>query len=403
MKINIKRLMSNLYEIGEIGKTEEGYNRIEFSREYFTAAGIFLDKLEKLGLKAWIDEVGNVIGEKAGADTELPCIIIGSHLDTVKNGGLYDGNLGVMCALECMELLTENNIITNHTIRIAAFNAEEGLRLGGTFGSIAVFGTGNIEKENNLEELPEVGLTMENIRNSKWEDDKIGAYLELHIEQGDQLFKKKKTVGIVNGIVGIERYRIKINGESNHGGTTSMESRKDAVRTAGELITYMYTLCEKYPHPFVFTIGDIMVSPACYNVIPEYIELFLEIRDLKSENIDSFISDIKEFSMKYKDTKTEFIHVLEKKPYVLNKKIRNIIEKVCIENNISYMELSSGAGHDAMCMPADKPAAMIFVPSENGISHNKMEFTSEDDIERGTLAMFETLLEIDKKLLSDNK
>ena len=398
MKINMNRLMANLREIGEIGKTEEGYNRIEFSREYFTAAEIFLDKLKKLGLKAWIDEVGNVIGEKAGKDPELPYIIIGSHLDTVKNGGLYDGNLGVMCALECMELLVENDIVTNHTIRITAFNAEEGLRLGGTFGSIAVFGTGNIEKENNLEELPEVGLTMENIRNSKWEDNKIGAYLELHIEQGDQLFKKGKTVGIVNGIVGIERYRIKINGESNHGGTTSMVSRKDAVKTAGELITYMYSLCEKYPHPFVFTIGDIKISPSCYNVIPEYTELFVEIRDIKRENIDSFIADIKEFSKRYKDTKTEFIHVLEKSPYVLDKNIRNIIEKVCIENKISYMEMSSGAGHDAMCMPENKPASMIFVPSENGISHNKMEFTSEDDIENGTFVMFKTLLEIDNQI-----
>ena len=398
MKINMKRLMSNLHEIGEIGKTEEGYNRIEFSREYFRAAETFLDKLKKLGLKAWIDEVGNVIGEKAGRYPELPYIIIGSHLDTVKNGGLYDGNLGVMCALECMELLAENETVTDHTIRIAAFNAEEGLRLGGTFGSIAVFGTGNIEKENNLEELPEVGLTMENIRNSKWEENKIGAYLELHIEQGDQLFKKGKTIGIVNGIVGIERYRIKINGESNHGGTTSMESRKDAVKTAGELITYMYSLCEKYPHPFVFTIGDIKISPACYNVIPEYAELFVEIRDLKRENIYSFIADIKEFSKRYKDTETEFIHVLEKYPYVLDENIRNIIEKVCIKNNISYMELSSGAGHDAMCVPEDKPAAMIFVPSENGISHNKMEFTSESDIEMGTLAMFETLLEMDKQI-----
>ena len=398
MKINMKRLMSNLHEIGEIGKTEEGYNRIEFSREYFRAAETFLDKLKKLGLKAWIDEVGNVIGEKAGRYPELPYIIIGSHLDTVKNGGLYDGNLGVMCALECMELLAENETVTDHTIRIAAFNAEEGLRLGGTFGSIAVFGTGNIEKENNLEELPEVGLTMENIRNSKWEENKIGAYLELHIEQGDQLFNKGKTIGIVNGIVGIERYRIKINGESNHGGTTSMESRKDAVKTAGELITYMYSLCEKYPHPFVFTIGDIKISPACYNVIPEYAELFVEIRDLKRENIYSFIADIKEFSKRYKDTETEFIHVLEKYPYVLDENIRNIIEKVCIKNNISYMELSSGAGHDAMCVPEDKPAAMIFVPSENGISHNKMEFTSECDIEMGTLTMFETLLEMDKQI-----
>ena len=398
MKINMKRLMSNLHEIGEIGKTEDGYNRIEFSREYFRAAETFLDKLKKLGLKAWIDEVGNVIGEKAGRYPELPYIIIGSHLDTVKNGGLYDGNLGVMCALECMELLAENETVTDHTIRIAAFNAEEGLRLGGTFGSIAVFGTGNIEKENNLEELPEVGLTMENIRNSKWEENKIGAYLELHIEQGDQLFKKGKTIGIVNGIVGIERYRIKINGESNHGGTTSMESRKDAVKTAGELITYMYSLCEKYPHPFVFTIGDIKISPACYNVIPEYAELFVEIRDMKRENIYSFIADIKEFSKRYKDTETEFIHVLEKYPYVLDENIRNIIEKVCIKNNISYMELSSGAGHDAMCVPEDKPAAMIFVPSENGISHNKMEFTSESDIEMGTLTMFETLLEMDKQI-----
>ncbi|MCP1224966.1 hydantoinase/carbamoylase family amidase [Sebaldella sp. S0638] len=398
MKINMKRLMSNLYEIGDMGKTEEGYNRIEFSREYFEAAELFLNKLKKSGLKAWIDDVGNVIGERPGTDSDLPYIIIGSHLDTVRNGGLYDGALGVVCAFECIEILEEENIKMRHPLRIVAFNAEEGLRLGGTFGSIAIFGTGDIEKENNLEELPELGLTMKNIRDSKWEDNKIGAYLELHIEQGDQLNKSNKTIGIVNGIVGIERYRIKINGESNHGGTTSMESRKDAVKTMGEVITYMYSLCEKYPHPFVFTIGDIQVSPACYNVIPEYAELFVEIRDLNRENIDSFITDIKKFSEKYNDTKIEFFHVLEKKPYMLNKEIRKIIETVCIEKDISFMELSSGAGHDAMCMPEDKPAAMIFVPSKDGVSHNKKEFTSEYDIETGTLIMYLSLLGMDAEI-----
>jgi hydantoinase/carbamoylase family amidase len=399
MKINIKRLMANLHEIGEIGKTEEGYNRIEFSREYFKAAEVFLDKLKTLGLNAWIDEVGNVIGEMQGTSPELPCIIIGSHLDTVKNGGLYDGNLGVMSALECVELISEKNIKTRHPVRIIAFNAEEGLKLGGTFGSIAVFGTGDIEKENNLEELPNVGITMKNILDSKWDNSKIGAYLELHIEQGDQLYKKNKTIGIVNGIVGIERYRIKINGESNHGGTTSMDSRKDAVKTAGKLITYMYELCKKYPHPFVSTIGDIQVYPACYNVIPEYVELFLEIRDLDKNNISSFISELEEYSKKYSDTKTEFLHVLEKKPYILSKKIRDIIRKTCKDNNISHMEISSGAGHDAMCFPEDKPAAMIFVPSKDGISHNKNEYTAESDIEKGVLIMLKTLLEIDRQLI----
>lgn len=398
MEVNIKRLMARLHEIGEIGKTDKGYNRIEFSREYFKAAEIFLGWLKNLNFNAWIDKVGNVIGERPGSNPELPYIIIGSHLDTVRDGGLYDGNLGVMAALECMEILNEKNIETRHPVRIVAFNAEEGLRLGGTFGSIAVFGTGDIEKENNLEELPRLGITMEDILNSKWENERIGAYLELHIEQGDKLYKKNKDIGIVNGIVGIDRYRIKIYGQANHGGTTSMESRKDAVKTTGELLNYMYSLVSRYPDPFVFTVGDIKVSPACYNVVPEYVELFVEIRDLNQDNINSFIKETEEYSKKYKDTKTEFIHVLEKKPYMLDESIRGIIRNQCEKNNISYMEMSSGAGHDAMCVPEDKPAAMIFVPSKDGISHNKNEFTPEFYIEKGTLLMFMALLEIDSLL-----
>ena len=150
MKINIKRLMGNLHEIGEIGKTSDGYTRVEFSKEYYEAANKFLEKLKALGLKAWIDKVGNVIGEKSGKDEDLPYIVIGSHLDTVKNGGLYDGVLGVVSALECIQTLKDENIITDHPIRIVGFNAEEGIELGGTFGSIVVFGAKNIENENRI-------------------------------------------------------------------------------------------------------------------------------------------------------------------------------------------------------------------------------------------------------------
>ncbi|MBP9479420.1 MAG: hydantoinase/carbamoylase family amidase [Sebaldella sp.] len=400
MKINMKRLMHNLYEIGEIGKTSEGYNRIEFSEEYHKAANLLLKKLKELNLKAWIDEVGNVIGEKRGVevDENLPYIVIGSHLDTVKNGGLYDGLLGIASAIECIQVLLEENIDTNHTIRIVAFNAEEGIKLGGTFGSIVVFGANNIENENNLELLPSVGITKENIKNSAWDLPNMKLYIELHIEQGDRLYTKNKSIGIVNGIVGIIRYKIRIHGESNHGGTTAMEVRKDAVKTMSCLINYMYELSYEYKHPFVFTIGDIVVVPACYNVIPEYVELYVELRDIDNQNVEEFIEKLENYAENFKNTPIKFEKVLEKTPYILDHKIIRIIENLCEKNKISYEILSSGAGHDAMCVPENIPASMIFVPSFKGISHNIKEFTEEKDIETGTIIMLETILEADKTL-----
>ena len=396
MKINIKRLMGNLHEIGEIGKTSDGYTRVEFSKEYYEAANKFLEKLKALGLKAWIDKVGNVIGEKSGKDEDLPYIVIGSHLDTVKNGGLYDGVLGVVSALECIQTLKDENIITDHPIRIVGFNAEEGLELGGTFGSIVIFGAKNIENENNLENLSSVGITRKDIDDSIWNLDKMKLYLELHIEQGNKLYEENKNVGIVNGIVGIVRYRIKIHGESNHGGTTAMSARKDAVKTMSLLINYMYKTADEYKHPFVFTIGDIDVSPACYNVIPEYTELFVELRDIDNKNIEEFMNKIKNYAEIFENTPIKFEKVLEKKPYKLNPEMMKIIENSCKKNNIKYDILSSGAGHDAMCVPENIPAAMIFVPSVMGISHNINEFTEEKDIETGTVVMLETILEADK-------
>lgn len=397
MKINIERLKSNMFKVGEIGREKRGgITRLAFSQEFYEASSTLINLMEEAGLEITVDGVKNIFGKRKGIYNNLPSIMVGSHLDTVRNGGLFDGLLGVMAALECIYVLNENNIKTQHPIEIAAFNAEEGSEMGGTFGSRVMVGLQDLNQGDLESKLQNYGLTLESVKKSIRDVNKIKVFLELHIEQGAELYSKGIPIGIVEGIAGITRYKITARGEANHAGTTPMILRKDAMMGAAKLIVEIEKTAEEAGHPFVATIGTIRVFPGLVNVIPETAEFVVELRDLNQNRIENAVEKIKKAAEEIKPVEFDFQLLINKPPVMLNNDLIKAIEKICVEKDIKYQIMTSGAGHDAKAIARKIPTGMIFVPSREGKSHCPEEWTDWEDIKKGVEILLDTILEIDK-------
>lgn len=395
MKINSQRLKENVYKIGEIGKGQNGITRLAFSSEYNTAREQLKAISEQYGLEVRIDDVGNLFAKKSGK-MDAPSIMIGSHLDTVKNGGLLDGNLGILAALECLIVLLENKFETNHPIEMVAFNAEEGSEMGGTFGSRVMIGRQDLNEADLEKKLAVYDLNVNDILSSIRPVESIKAFLEMHIEQGGILEEKELTIGIVSGIVGITRYKIIVHGEANHAGTTPMNQRNDALVNASKLICEIDRRSKKFGSPFVTTIGQLEVFPGSVNVIPGKVEFSLELRDLGSERIKSFMKDLESLAVALLETKVEFELQIDKPTVETNAELNGILEKQCIKNKIPYQVMASGAGHDAKELANKVPTSMIFIPSINGKSHCADEMSEWDDISIGTQLLLDAILQVDQ-------
>lgn len=399
MFVNRSRFKENLFKIGKIGENAAGgIDRIAFSEKYYLAADKLKNLMIEADMKVKIDRIGNIIAKRKGKNNSLPSIIIGSHLDTVPNGGIFDGNLGVIAGLECINILNDNNIETEHPIEIIAFNAEEGSEMGGTFGSRAMMGNINLNDKSIEEKLKKYDLYIEDLKEVQRNKSNMAAYLELHIEQGLNLVKNNCSIGIVDGIAGIMRYKITALGESDHAGTTSMLSRKDALTGAVKLINYIEKHAIKVGEPFVATIGDINVFPGAVNVIPEKVEILLEFRDSKQDRINSALDEVKKFAEKIKKIKFDFEKIVNKPPVKLDKNVINILQKTCDDMDTNYINITSGAGHDAKVMADNIPTGMIFVPSVKGKSHCKDEWTELKDCYKGTELLYNSLLSLDKNI-----
>jgi|AntRauTorckE6833_2_1112554.scaffolds.fasta_scaffold00244_23 allantoate deiminase/N-carbamoyl-L-amino-acid hydrolase len=400
MYVNKKRFENNLMKIGKIGQNSNGgIDRTAFSDNYYKGVEELVKLFKKAKLKVKIDKIGNVIAKREGKDETLPSIIIGSHLDTVPNGGIFDGTLGVISGLECINMLNDNNEITKHPIEIIAFNAEEGSDMGGTFGSRIMMGNQDLDDNHLLDKINNYNLSPNDLIESKRETNKMAAYLELHIEQGLKLKNTNCPIGIVKGIVGITRYRIIINGQSNHAGTTAMDNRKDSVMGAAHLIKYIEEVALSQGDPFVATIGDIKVYPGVVNVIPNKVDMLLEFRDLDQSKIEKVLDKVRYYiEQNLKRLEISFEELIIKPPIELDKKIINILKQSSEELKLNYVELSSGAGHDAKAMAKNIPTGMIFVPSNDGRSHCKEEWTDLDDCINGVKLLYNTLLKLDEDI-----
>lgn len=398
----MSRLRDNIVRIGRIGEditddNPKGITRLLNSTEYRRAAEKTGNMLQEIGLQTVIDSVGNVKGVLSGTEDSLKKIAIGSHLDTVLHGGLFDGNLGVMAAVECMYRIKEEGIMLRHPVEVLGFNCEESSMLGGTFGSRAMLGQVDVNKPGFGAVLKTYGFTAGDITGARADTSEYGAFMELHIEQGDRLYTEKQQIGIVTGIIGVMRYRITAHGVSNHAGTTMMENRQDALVNMAKLVVKIDELARDFGDDFVATVGILKVEPGAENIVPGKAEAILEMRHMDQERYHAFIREVEEYS-KILAVKFTFEKLIEKGSRTCDPVIMDLIEEACQEAGRKYIRMPSGAGHDANAMACEMPIGMIFVPSINGISHSPFELTSWEDVEAGADILFKTLLKLDRIL-----
>lgn len=390
MRINSERLKNNLLNLSKIGYEKgKGITRSAFTKEYEEASAFVMKLIEEAGLIAYRDSVGNIFGKLEGKEKNRS-ILLGSHIDSVPNGGMFDGNLGVLSAIECMQVLKENKYDANFSIEAVAFIGEEGTEIGGTFGS-RVF-TGELEPtKSDFEYLKTVGITKEDIINAKRYPDSLKCYLELHIEQGNVLNSKNISIGVVKGIVGIAQYNARVEGKANHAGTTPMNLRDDALIKASKVIIVINDIVNKIGSPMVGTVGYIKAYPGAVNVIPGMVKFNIELRDMDRNKVLNAMEMIKKSCI---DLDLEVEELSFEWEVNLNEGIQNLIEESCKELNHSYKYMVSGAGHDANPLSKITPSGMIFIPSKDGISHSPLEWSDWDDVEKGANVLLNTVLRI---------
>lgn len=391
--INLKRLKRDLENLGQIGfESGKGISRLAFTPKYEEGKNFVKSIMEDVGLEVYEDSVGNLFGKLKGKANE-ESIIIGSHIDTVPSGGMFDGALGVLGGIECMRTLIENNYKNRHTLEVVAFNAEEGSELGGTFGSRCFGGQIDIN-EKVIEGLKKVDLSPQDIEEAIRKPSNIKNYLELHIEQGGTLDLENIPIGVVEGIVGIVRYKVTVRGKANHAGTTPMKLRDDALIKASNIIIKLNEIVKEVGGNLVGTVGKIEAFPGAVNVIPGRVEFIIELRDIKREPIEKTMNILKN---EIKDEKITIENMIYKDGVYLNKNIKEAIEKASEKLNYRYKNMVSGAGHDANAIAKIAPTGMIFIPSKKGISHSPHEWTEWEDIEKGGNVLLETIKILDNK------
>ena len=395
------RIEEMLCQLADATRIDGEIWRAAYTPEDKTAKKILREWIEELGLEYREDAIGNVYGRLPG--TESGTVLTGSHLDTVKNGGKYDGALGVVTGVAALGYLRQSGFVPKHSLEVAGLMEEEGSRFAsGCQGSRAICGT---LKDEDLEEADRDGVTVrealvsagyqpEALKSVKRDD--IRAIVELHIEQGPVLESEQKQIGIVDNIVGIFNYELTIQGNQNHAGTTSMPLRHDPVVAAAEFITESTRQMMAQAPSATLTYGMLQVFPGMQNVIADRVKLSIDMRDGSEEALlqDEIILKRALASIENKGFQTRLIQNHCLKSAKMDPKLIQVIERHCEEKHLAYKHMNSGAGHDSMVFGKHFPTAMIFVPSIGGISHNPAESTAVADIQTG----FELLCDVLKEL-----
>ena len=404
IKVSQQRMESRIFELAKFGKDSIGRGyRVAYTKGDQEGRAWYINLLKKAGLDVSIDAAGNIIGKRKGNDPSLKPIAFGSHLDMVPDGGNYDGCVGSIGALEIIDVLNENNMVTSHPLQVIIFSNEEG----------ATIGSGAIAKDLATDELKNISQSGQTIaagiRSIGGRPDSIAgvtrkkgdltAFLELHIEQGGILEKENVQIGVVEGIVGIVHWDVTIEGFANHAGTTPMNMRQDALLTAAKFIVMLNETVTSYEGRQVATIGKIAVQPGAYNVIPGKAIVGMEIRDLSNDKIWQIFRDVEKKAAAIAastGTKISFQQRDAVKPALTDKNIQDKIIQSAKALGFTYKNMQSGAGHDSQNMALICPVGMIFVPSVGGISHSPKEFTKATDMANGANVLLKTILAIDK-------
>lgn len=405
------RIQSDIKQLKNVSEQcEAGTTRIGYTQTYRQGADFFKGRMADAGLAVREDNTGNVYGRLEGVEASLPVILSGSHLDTVRCAGAFDGIAGAVCALEAARMLKENGVSLRHPYEVIGTIEEEGTRFGqvllGSQFVTGVFGG----KELDIISDPD-GTTLREILKSYLpvdacpayrKDDEILAVLELHDEQGPLLEAENMDIGIVENIVAISWLTVTVTGFAGHAGTVPMPLRQDAATGACRLIDSIARhTTEHYTYTATVTVGKLELLPGSSNCIPSRCVFTVDLRSGKMSNIDELTAFIQKRAgevAKECDVEIQVRIDSRKEPIEMDEKLRGLLRKSCEELGYSYRDINSGAGHDAMIFTARWPTAMLFVPCVKGITHNPAEYVSPEALAKGTDVLYRTILALDSEV-----
>lgn len=418
MKVNLDRVIQDIETLATFTETPgNGVTRSSYSHEDKLAKKYLKEEMEKIGLKVWEDEFSTLFGRREGRNPSAPVIMIGSHYDSVVNGGAFDGVAGTIAALEILRVFHENNIENEYPIEIIAMNAEEGETFGpgtGVSNSRALIGT-LTEKEldavknrhglTKREAMKGYGL-IPDLEAAKREKGSIKNFIELHIEQGPVLDNNNLDIGLVEYLPGIGRYKVKFHGQLADS-TAPMDTRQDAMIAASKFVLAVNQIVKSLGAGITGTVGELGVSPNSHQFVPEYVQAKVEIRTFDAEtlhNVNLFDLLMREIKAIQEETNVE-IELIEMArrgysnptpPSVMVKENVDIMENICKKLDYKYTIINNGTGHDAMIMTDFAPTNFIYVPSKDGISHHPDEWTDYEDIKKGIDVMMHLVLDLCK-------
>jgi len=404
MPITPDRLNRRLEQLAEFGRTAEGgVTRPTFSPEYMAAAEVVRGWMAEAGLTARVDPAGNLIGRREGVEPNLPALVLGSHIDTVINGGRYDGALGVLAGIEVAQALHEDGTLLRRPLEVIAFMGEEGTRWGASMlGSRLMLG---LVPEAYLHEradrqgvtiaqaLSAAGLDPAHIREAVRAPGEFHAYVELHIEQGAVLESLDAAAGAVTGIAGPLFLSLRLEGRTDHAGATPMHLRRDALVVAARLVLAAQAAAPDASPTAVATVGRLEVTPGAINAIPGAVAMTFDLRDIVEAQRDRLEETVRA-AIDREATAGGLTYRLEElarhKPVLLPPHMVDTVAAAIAAAGLPVHRLPSGAGHDAQVMASITPTAMIFVRSRAGISHSPLEYTSPEDIRAGVEVLYRT-------------
>ena len=402
--IQRERLVKDFEAMAQLTAPGEGINRLAFTDADWAGRQYIIDRMTDAGLSIAIDDFGNVIGYKSGKNPELPVVMVGSHTDSVPNGGNYDGVVGVLSAIEVIRSMIDDGYEHDHTIAVVDFMCEESGRFGNaTLGSKAMRGELTVQDLHRLVDKQGISL-YEALKGRNLNPDGIEtmaykrpvkSFTEIHIEQGKVLEHEQKTIGIVTGIAAPERFYVTIRGNADHSGATPMNLRHDALCGASKIILGIEEIASTQEEPpVVGTVGVVEVTPGAMNVIPGAVKLGVDIRSISKAARNSVVTLVKEFidiTAEKRGLSYTIETIAQDYPVEMHPAMIREIEEAVKSVGIEYMTMPSGAGHDAMHWAEVVPTGMIFIPCRDGISHNPAEFAEMDDIVTGAAVLDKVL------------
>jgi len=402
-RINRERLLARIAELAAVGAIEGGgVARLALTDADREGRDLVVRWMKELGLAVTVDAIGNVVGVRAGREVGPP-VMTGSHIDTVRTGGRYDGNLGVLAGLEVVAALNDANAVTRRPIAVAFFTNEEGARFQPDMMGSLVY-QGDLSLETALDTVGIDGTTVrENLERIGYAgpapvgSNSVHAFVELHVEQGPLLEHEGIVIGAVTGVQGIHWTEFTLEGVSNHAGTTPMALRHDAGLVAAEIAAFARRVAREAGSGQLATVGHISLTPNLVNVIPNRAVFTLDLRNTDASALTAAVQrvfDFAEMAAQAEGVKLSRRSLADFAPVAFDDRIVSRVEALAREHGHSVRRMPSGAGHDAQILARMCPTGMIFVPSVAGLSHNVKEFTHDADIEAGANLLFALMCEL---------